>query len=644
MKYHVIDNSLTNLGKTVLWQYDRAVRLLSVMKHMQVLYHCAVEQFWDFWTTKVLSIDTCGALGCSIWGMFLGVPRPTVVENDKERPIANAVYRRILKGAFYLMKANCSYEDILGYIEILFGIGGEDSLSKWKLSEGLAYGWSTNIDELNGAYVPGVAYSHGDVVWHQILDETGKPIYDGNWKFIEGNYKIVASWEGDGERPANVIVNSSWEAVSPYLVQTQEKLPPQETLLLKLYDPEGICRKIGGAPANALSISVSCEFGETTITAQVTRRRKCGVTLTDNGDMSMDYGKSQYFDEMHKDQKYIYEQRLDEFCPFPLGVKTNAPVPEWVFGFKGQVDEASQYKVNFAYSKDAVFGYADPDGKCYNYKCKQDITARENTSFNAIKAKVEITSGGDPFVGGLVETKTPIQNMSLNYQFIPVGRYLAFNGYRQRWKFAHFALLFGVDEYFYTILREMAGLSISSAWDYDESLVMTPIAYVIEENKLYYAKMHGLRYIVVASKPTEAYHYFEKENVLVRREEAGWSLGYSHKTIFTSSAILTSPYNDALLAVQLAGENGQFLENARLRAQQAEIERCIGLIAERYGWKIIGAADAQTPQPEISYDKNTTFRIKGQYVYFDGKGNYPLLAKTTLVCDSTQRKLEQKGA
>ena len=132
MKYHVIDNSLNNLGKTVLWQYDRAFRLLSILKHMQVLYHCAVEQFWDFWRTKILSIDTCNSFGCSIWGLFLDVPRPMIIDkNGNERQIVPSVYRKLMKGAFYLMKADATFYDILGYVEIIFGISGENTLSPW---------------------------------------------------------------------------------------------------------------------------------------------------------------------------------------------------------------------------------------------------------------------------------------------------------------------------------------------------------------------------------------------------------------------------------------------------------------------------------------------------------------------------------
>ena len=446
MKNHVVDNSLKNLGKTVLWQYDRAVRLLSLLKHMQVLYHCAVEQFWNWWTNKVLSVDTCDAFGCSLWGMFLGVPRPTVKNEDgSDRLIATSVYRRLLKGAFYLTTASSSFSDILGYLEIVFGIGGYENLSKWSVyvSE---YGWYTNIEELNDEYIVGETYYAGEVVWHHDEGDT----VGENWKFT----RDVTSKE-----------NTSWEATADARVRTKEdttRSAGRDTLLLKLYDPEGICRKIGGAPNNSLSVSVSYAFGNTTRSATATRRRKCGLTLVDKGNMSISYGKSDYYDEMHRDQKALFEQRLTEFCPFPLGVGDDTlPLEEWVLGFASfnaaewwgryqkmkayavgdrfvhdygvgdrlfkvvkkiyipdntsfeaissfisevsddvydEGQENTRYKSGVAYSAGDVFGYVDKFGHGFNYECKVNISASRNTSFDAIKANVEKTIKGDPFV------------------------------------------------------------------------------------------------------------------------------------------------------------------------------------------------------------------------------------------------------
>lgn len=433
MKYHVIDNSLNNLGKTVLWQYDRAFRLLSILKHMQVLYHCAVEQFWDFWRTKILSIDTCNSFGCSIWGLFLDVPRPMIIDkNGNERQIVPSVYRKLMKGAFYLMKADATFYDILGYVEIIFGISGENTLSPWTeyVNE---YGWTTNIDELN------------------------------------------ARTQQEGE---------------------------VKTLLYKLYDPNGICRKIGGAPSNALSIQVEYTIGTTTIKAEATRRRKCGVSVIDGGDLSISFVKSPFYDEMHDDQKALFEQLKDKYCPHPLGILTNEPVPEMVvsFGldpdleeagyqlfdpnkaypantllygpispdatkeyvehkslsyltttqsiragqFKNMVDFESKgyyYYRDLGYWQDGncpymyhsgvelpkflIFQYKDDEGSIFNYMCKETVPANQNTGFNSIKDKIVKCQNYNPAFGGIVlNDPTYVDLRKLHFLYLKLDRKL----------------------------------------------------------------------------------------------------------------------------------------------------------------------------------------------------------------------------
>lgn len=425
MTFHQIDNSLKNLGKAILWQYDKAHRLLAIIKHMQVLYYCAVESFWKWWTEKVLSIDTCGELGCTIWGIFLGVPRPLVIdEKGRQRAIVPSVYRRFLKGTFYLMKANGSFSDIRSYLEIVFGISGNSSLSKWKGSCS-EYGWTINLSELNDEYQPNTAYPEGYVFWYHWEDDK-----------IGGNYKCT--------RSISAAENKSWNAISDWVHATTEETTGSsnsDTILLKLIDPEGIVRKIGGAPKGSLSVSVSMEFGETTITAQATRNRKCGITLTDNGDMSITYGKSEFYNEMHRDQRLLFEQHMDTICPYPLGIKTNDPQGEnWVWGVEGQTNVL--YEVGVAYSKDDIFGYGvtyedngditvDEEYGAYNYKVLEDISAEENTSFKAIEGKVKKTIEGGQFVCSRLGGTLPYFSKELILEFLGgKNTYLSPSDYR----------------------------------------------------------------------------------------------------------------------------------------------------------------------------------------------------------------------
>lgn len=400
MKNFVVDNSLKNLGKAVLWQYDRAVRLLSIMKHMQVLFFCSIEQFWAKWMERVLSIDSCSEFGCIVWSALLGVPRPSVEGSDGTlHQIAPSVYRRLLKGKYYLANATPSAESIQGYLEIVFGVPGRNAYSDWVVSQ-CEYGWSTNVDELNNAQGERLefrinhAYDKGDIFeYYKSVEKANEP---GECEIVKQNY-LVKDNITENE-------NRSFEAVAPKLQETDEDADfanENEMILLKLYDPNGICRKISGAPNDALSITAEYVVGLTVVSATVTRKRRSGVSVIDDGDMAMHYEKSEYFSEMHKDQQALFEQRQDDICPYPLGIKSNEPVEEIVFGFEGQ--QTDLYEPNRAYEVGSVFGHMDEyDRNAFNWECVEPISAVENISFEAIKHKLKKTKKGDPIVGNLV--------------------------------------------------------------------------------------------------------------------------------------------------------------------------------------------------------------------------------------------------
>ena len=396
MKNFILDNSLKNLGKVVLWQYDRAVRLLSIMKHMQVLFHVSVERFWQYWLNKVLAIETCGEFGCTLWSQLLGVSRPTIVDDaGNTRFISAPVFRRVLKGQFYLMKSTPSIESISSYLEIVFGVPGETAISDWveSVSE---YGWKTNAEELNAQTRPVQqyhvfkAYKKGSIFQYAPMSDSDV----SNWKVTED---ITES------------ENVSWKAIESKVEQTDDEADystGDELIVMKLYDPNGFCRKMAGASRDSLSIDLTYVFGTTEIKARISRRRKSGVRVVDDGEMAISYAKTEYFDDMLPDQKALFEQWKDTICPYPIGIRTNEPVEEQVFGFERQQNK--RYESGIAYAKGDKFGYVNPDdGSFFNWECKEDVSAAENSSFNAIKGKLNKTNYGDPFVGNLVDVVKP---------------------------------------------------------------------------------------------------------------------------------------------------------------------------------------------------------------------------------------------
>lgn len=349
MTNHKADNSLRNLGKTVLWQYDKAYRLLSLLKHLQVLYYCAIEKFWDVWNSKVLDIDNSGTFGNVLWGRILGVKRPVVTGRSGYRhELAASVYRMLLKGTYFLLGAGCGFDSLVTYLEIVFGVPGEGALTDWKIE--VEYGWAVELED------PGT-----------------KTVY-------------TVDEQGNEEKRFEATLSG-------------------EMVFLRLKDANGIVRKVGGAALGSMSVTIRYTLGNKVIEATATRMRKCGVSLVDNGNMSITYGKSEYWDDLTEDQQTLFEQYGKEVLPYPLGIGDGEPAEEWVFGFEGQDNE--QYEAYKAYDEGAVFGYVDAEGHGFNWKCKEAITSGENKSFDAIRDKVEKTYEGDPFVSSFTNEEKP---------------------------------------------------------------------------------------------------------------------------------------------------------------------------------------------------------------------------------------------
>ena len=131
MTNFIPDNSANDIKKVVLWQYDNAYRLLTLLHLMKSYYDVSVKQFWDAWINDVLNIDTCNEYGAAIWGLVLGVERPRVDDSSsgvtENRVVGIKMYRKILKAAFLFYKQNCSMMDISEYLKLLFTVEGTDN-------------------------------------------------------------------------------------------------------------------------------------------------------------------------------------------------------------------------------------------------------------------------------------------------------------------------------------------------------------------------------------------------------------------------------------------------------------------------------------------------------------------------------------
>lgn len=615
MKNFILDNSLKNLGKVVLWQYDRAVRLLSIMKHMQVLFHVSVERFWQYWLNKVLAIETCGEFGCTLWSQLLGVSRPTIVDDaGNTRFISAPVFRRVLKGQFYLMKSTPSIESISSYLEIVFGVPGETAISDWveSVSE---YGWKTNAEELNAQTRPVQqyhvfkAYKKGSIFQYAPMSDSEL----SNWKVTED---ITES------------ENVSWKAIESKVEQTDEEADystGDEMIVMKLYDPNGFCRKMAGASRDSLSINLTYVFGTTEINARISRRRKSGVRVVDDGEMAISYAKTEYFDDMLPDQKALFEQWKDTICPYPIGIRTNEPVEEQVFGFEGQQNK--RYESGISYAKGDKFGYVNPDdGSFFNWECKEDVSAAENSSFDAIKGKLKKTNHGDPFVGNLVSVSAPYQNSEnvdwfdyVSYQLRSVDLYITPD------KWPAVAKIMPEDRFIETeqlgAVRPPEGMPFIRL---DSGCVY------LKYNCLFLGRYSNTVYLYKITSPSTPMNSHDSQTEVTD--------GETYVGLFTERGlqIITNKMPRAA-SMYMGVLSGSGIVYANPPFDEFGIIDAVGKIAHSLRWTPIAADTGLRPIDGCNYAEDAGFQFSDGIFYKDMKKVEP----TTIICNSTMQYIKR---
>ena len=124
MTNQTIDNGAdAEIGKVVLWQYDNAVHLLSMLGMMSSFHKYATKDLWDFYLNHVLDVENAGEFGLSVLGSLIGIGRPDVEIDDEVQPISAELYRKFIKARFKLISTSQSCADIAEYLDTIFGGG-----------------------------------------------------------------------------------------------------------------------------------------------------------------------------------------------------------------------------------------------------------------------------------------------------------------------------------------------------------------------------------------------------------------------------------------------------------------------------------------------------------------------------------------
>ena len=73
MKIQEFDYSVDIL-QSILWQYNEAVNLISLLSQKQAWYTVNQSNFWDNWFNDVFNLQTANFFGLSVWSYILDLP------------------------------------------------------------------------------------------------------------------------------------------------------------------------------------------------------------------------------------------------------------------------------------------------------------------------------------------------------------------------------------------------------------------------------------------------------------------------------------------------------------------------------------------------------------------------------------------
>ena len=109
----------TNLLSSIIWQYDNAPNLQSLITKKNDWYNANVDQFWQDIITNFLNINTANDWGLGLWGNILQVSR-TINVNGQLTTLSTEMFRRLILGKLSLIKSNGSVPEINAYLNFIF--------------------------------------------------------------------------------------------------------------------------------------------------------------------------------------------------------------------------------------------------------------------------------------------------------------------------------------------------------------------------------------------------------------------------------------------------------------------------------------------------------------------------------------------
>lgn len=76
-----------DLLQAILWQYNDAARLISVLSQKSEWYEENQRDFWSSWYDDVFNLQTANDFGLAVWARILNVPLVASVPATEDRPV-----------------------------------------------------------------------------------------------------------------------------------------------------------------------------------------------------------------------------------------------------------------------------------------------------------------------------------------------------------------------------------------------------------------------------------------------------------------------------------------------------------------------------------------------------------------------------
>ena len=114
-----IFNNSINLTDNILWQYDNAPKIKSLIQSKQNWYDTNNEGFWRDIVKNFLNIHTADDWGLELWGKILQVPRIYNI-NGSDITLSKELYRRLILGKLQLIYSTGTIPEMMRYCNFVF--------------------------------------------------------------------------------------------------------------------------------------------------------------------------------------------------------------------------------------------------------------------------------------------------------------------------------------------------------------------------------------------------------------------------------------------------------------------------------------------------------------------------------------------